>query len=346
VLTDLRIKSLPFEERQRDYPDRDGMFLRIGRETKTFMVAIHTGTRRRVAIGRYPEWSLSRARQKAAELRTQARLKKDEPLTITFREAVDQYTHLHLPSTRTGSQKQATRLLARFPSLMPRKLGDLTPVALTAALDRIAAPSERLNAYTYLSAVLRWSYQRGYLSENPIARLKPPGRSVERERVLSDAELIRIWNAGEGLHGAYIRLLILSAQRKSQFLKFNADWIESDTIVFPGTSMKAGKVQVLPLTPYIRECLHFLPFSFCEQRQKRDLMVRSQTENWRVHDLRRSTATKLAEDLHIPWHLIARLLSHATPGETGRYVRATYIPELRAAMLAWQDRLEQLGARF
>ena len=56
-LNDARLRALPFEDRQRDYPDRDGLFVRIGRKTKTFMVTIKEGDRRkRIAIGHYPQW--------------------------------------------------------------------------------------------------------------------------------------------------------------------------------------------------------------------------------------------------------------------------------------------------
>ena len=48
-LTDLKLRSLPFEEGQRDYPDDavSGMFVRVGRKTKTFMLTIRQPTRPR-----------------------------------------------------------------------------------------------------------------------------------------------------------------------------------------------------------------------------------------------------------------------------------------------------------
>jgi integrase len=347
VLTDLTIKSLPFEDRQRDYPDRDGVFLRIGRNSKTFMVATYqSGLRKRIAIGRYPEWSLAKARAKAAELRLDARRSTTEPLALTFSEALAQYTRLHIPTMRPSSQRQAVRLLSKFPHLANRKLPDIRTSEIAASLDRITAPSERMNAHKYLAAFLTWSFRRGYIDHQPHVRLNPPGASVERERVLSDTELVRIWNAAQGPFGAYIRLLVLSAQRKSQFLKFDTAWIEGDTIVFPDTCMKAAKTHIIPLTPYMQQLLDETPFAFSEARHKARLMAGSGTEEWHVHDLRRSTSTKLAEDLSVPWHLIARLLSHATPGITTRYVRATYIQELRAALLAWENHLRTLGCRF
>ena len=68
-LTDAKLRSLPFEAGQRDYPDRDGVFVRVGTKTKTFMVTVRSGgQRRRIAIGHYPAIGLSAARVKAREL--------------------------------------------------------------------------------------------------------------------------------------------------------------------------------------------------------------------------------------------------------------------------------------
>jgi Arm DNA-binding domain len=65
----MRNCALPFKTGQRDYPGRDGLFVRVGRKTKTFIVAIHAGVQRqRIAIGRYPRIGLSAAR----DLRTEA----------------------------------------------------------------------------------------------------------------------------------------------------------------------------------------------------------------------------------------------------------------------------------
>lgn len=45
------IRSLPFEDGQRDFPDRDGMFLRVGKRTKTFMVLTRSPRRKLVSLG-------------------------------------------------------------------------------------------------------------------------------------------------------------------------------------------------------------------------------------------------------------------------------------------------------
>jgi len=90
---------------------------------------------------------------------------------------------------------------------------------------------------------LNWCYRREYIDQNPLSRLRPPPGSQARDRVLSDAELVRVWNASsEGLFGAYMRVLILTAQRKGQWLRYRPEFVEGDTIVFPASVMKGKKV--------------------------------------------------------------------------------------------------------
>jgi Arm DNA-binding domain len=108
-LTDAKLRALPCETGQRDYPDRDGLFVRVGRKTKTFMVAIHAGSQRqRVALGRYPDLSLSAAR--ARELRTEAANKPDTP-QLTFEEALEAYFRIHGPKQRPVTRKESRRIL-------------------------------------------------------------------------------------------------------------------------------------------------------------------------------------------------------------------------------------------
>ena len=84
-LTDAKLRSLPFEQGQRDYPDRDGLFVRVGRKTKTFMATVYvTGKRQRIAIGHYPDIGLSAARARVRELKSEAANKSETPhLTVT-----------------------------------------------------------------------------------------------------------------------------------------------------------------------------------------------------------------------------------------------------------------------
>src|SRR5215204_2491421 len=155
----MQLRSLPFlPTGQKDYPDRDGMFVRVGKARKTFMCVIRqNGRRSYVTLGHYPDVNLSKARSLAKDKQAEARLAKAAPITMTFKAALELFTTHHIPTMRPGSQAQATRLLTkRFSQLHPRRLPDLTTPELATALDAIAAPGEKLNASIYLRAFLTW----------------------------------------------------------------------------------------------------------------------------------------------------------------------------------------------
>jgi integrase len=68
-----------------------------------------------------------------------------------------------------------------------------------------------------------------------------------------------------------------------------------------------------------------------EAKHKEELMHDSQTFGWTLHDLRRTTATRMAE-IGIAPRVIKCLLGHAMPGVAARYNHASYISELRDAL--------------
>ncbi len=322
-LTDLKLKALPFEDGQKDYTDDAvaGLFVRVGKRSKTFMLTIRSGTSRwRVKVGLYPGLSLAEAREKARDLLAEARLKKNEERhPTTFAAAFEQFKAVHVPTMRPGSQTHCVRLLStRFAALHKRKLDGLKTADLAAALDAIRTPSEKMNGFIWLRAFLNWCYRREYIDQNPLSRLKPPPGSQTRERVLSDDELIRVWNASsEGVFGAYIRVLILTAQRKGQWLQYRPEFVEREVIVFPASVMKGKKSHAIPLTALVVQTIGGRLFNgFSEGRGKRELLRNSQTEGWTLHDLRRTAATRMAE-LGVYPHVIERLLAHAMGGVSG-----------------------------
>ena len=66
---------------------------------------------------------------------------------------------------------------------------------------------------------------------------------------------------------------------------------------------------------------------------------------WRLHDLRRTAATLMAEKLGILPHIIEAVLNHvsgAKSGIAGVYNRATYADEMREALVKWGNYVEGL----
>jgi len=351
-LNDLRLRSLPFADGQHDHHDSavPGLYVRVGAKTKTFMLTVRKGDRRRrVKLGMYPDLSLSKAREKARDLLAEARVNKSEPpAALTFADARDRFYQIHLPTMRPGSRHQARRLLdSHFSSLAKRRLPDLKTSELTAILDAITAPAEKRNAFVWLRTFLNWSYRRGYLDQNPIARLRGMGRSTSRDRVLSDAELVSIWNAAPmSDYGALVRLLILTGQRKGQWLAFQPEFITGETITWPAEFMKGARLHTIPLTDTMRQIIgNRATFgTWTTSYNKHALDQASGTKGWTLHDLRRTLATRLAEMGTAP-HVIERILAHQTgaiSGVSAIYNRHHFLPEMKSAFLAFEEKLQAL----
>ena len=233
-LTDMQIRSLPFVEGQQDYPDDtvSGLAIRVGRKTKSFMLTVRHGIKRqRITLGHYPDLSLSKAREAARDRLAEARIKPQESPTLRFSEAFDTFERLHLPTIRPGTRYECERSLRKYwlPALATRHLTDITTPMIAGVLDRIEKPAERRKAFVWIRAFLNWHAARGHLDANPASRLKGMSASRSRDRVLSDKELVAVWNAsGEDNFGAFVRLLILSGQRRGQWHAFEPSMIDHD----------------------------------------------------------------------------------------------------------------------
>ena len=79
-------------------------------------------------------------------------------------------------------------------------------------------------------------------------------------------------------------------------------------------------------------------------KAERALRAASQVTDWRLHDLRRTVATRMA-DLGVQPHIIEAVLNHVSGhkgGVAGIYNRSSYEREVRAALMLWADHVRAL----
>ena len=68
---------------------------------------------------------------------------------------------------------------------------------------------------------------------------------------------------------------------------------------------------------------------------------------WTLHDLRRTAATMMADQLNVLPHIVEAVLNHASghkSGVAGVYNRARYTGEMRSALQAYGDWIDGLIA--
>jgi hypothetical protein len=351
-LTDLAIRALPLGP-QKDYPDGNGLVLRVGVKRRTWMLTIRENGRRRYeTLGHYPSLSLSGARTRAKDRLAAIRLSPQETPTLRLSEGFEQFARLHLPNMRGGSRYECERVLRKYvlPALGAKPLATITTPQLAGILDRIDRPGERRNAFIWTRCFLSWAYGKGHLDGKPWERLKVAA-SRPRDRVLTDDELVKIWNACQGDYGVIVRLCIATAQRRGQFLHLRSDFIHADRIEWPRDFMKADMTHSIAVTPFITPLLEpyccGLTLKHMSGNYKEYLDERCGVTNWTIHDLRRTGATGMAR-LGVQPHIIERTLAHHSgtiSGVAAIYNRFHYDAECRDALILWQEYLAMIGCR-
>ena len=82
--------------------------------------------------------------------------------------------------------------LKRFEPLYDMPLADIKRAHVIRILDSIMAEGKPYRANRALASIKKlfaWSRDRGYIEHHPIDRLKPPGREIARDRILTAHEL-------------------------------------------------------------------------------------------------------------------------------------------------------------
>lgn len=345
-LTDIAVQRLKSDGAQTTYWDDalPAFGIRVGRRNKTWVVMFGERRQRRT-VGHYPTMSLADARTEAKKLLAF----KPQFVHITFGEALENFLAIQKERTRPVTFEALARLLRKhfLPKLAKRPLGEIKPAEVLPILDGLVkTPSTANHAFTAGRQFFRWAQARGYCT-NPFAASRPPATTHTRERVLTDKELVRVWNAADPVtaYGKLVRLLILTGQRRGEISKLVPEWIADKTITLPGTVTKNHRNHILPIGTMTADLLTDLPFPWFQWNDEKLALDKvAGVTDWCLHDLRRTYATKLAE-LGVAPHIIERLLNHITgtvSGVAAIYNRAKYDKECRAAVELWDAHLTKL----
>jgi integrase len=220
------------------------------------------------------------------------------------------------------------------------------------------------NARGALSELFTWALANGLAEANPIIGTARPRTPPPRDRVLSDVELAAIWQAaGDDNFGRIVKLLMLLAQRRTEV--GGICWSELDlkhgTWTIPSRRSKNGRAHMLPLPPLALEIIAGVPrmvgrdtlfgarvdsglTGWARPKAALDARLGSQVESWRLHDLRRSAATRMC-DLGIAPHVVEEILNHRSghrSGVRGIYNRSNYANEVRLALGMWNNHIRAL----
>jgi integrase len=227
----------------------------------------------------------------------------------------------------------------------PRRLAEVRRCCLALAKVRRATVSARLaaiadangktaadRARAALSAFFTWAIREGLADANPVGFTNKSTDGKSRDRVLSDSEIAAIWRAlPEKQFGAIVRLLILTGARREEVGGLRWSEINGDKIALPGERTKNGRPLDLPLSGAAAAIIEAQP-----RRADRDLIFGERdgpfqgyskskatldaaldiVAQWRLHDIRRTVTTRMA-DLGVQPHVIEALLNHVSGYKVG-----------------------------
>jgi integrase len=369
--------TLPSGVKDRVFFDDDvqrfGLRIREGGSRKWVIHYQQGGIQRRHTIGSAGAMEVEEARQRARKIlvavddgRDPAAEKtaKHTAAGLIFSKIMDDYLEARQRDMKPRSHEECTRHLKRhWKPLHGLAIASVSRPVVAARLRDIQAKSGSVagnRARSTLSAMFTWAIGEGLCDVNPVIGTNKNEES-ERERVLTDAELVAIWKAApDNGYGRIVRLLMLTAQRREEIGGLRWSEIEGDgktaLIALPSNRTKNSRQHDVPLSSAA-----LAELNACPKVQGRELVFgqgeggysgwsRSKDsldeaaklkEPWTLHDLRRTAATRMA-DLGVQPHVIEAVLNHVSghkAGVAGIYNRSTYAAEKRAALDLWANHL-------
>lgn len=342
-----------------------------GRRT-WFVIVRPDGRPKRVTIGTYPAISLAEARERAGKIIRDVQLGVFEAPaeTLTLGETVPLFVQLYAKPKNRG-WKETERLLGNFQTLFGKPLHEIKRSYVVRVLDVMVGsgrPYSANRALSHLKKLMNWALDRGMIEVNPITGLKSPAKEHSRDRVLTDRELCTLLTAAnaEGHpFGHLFKLLILTGQRRGEVtgMLWSEIDFEGHVWTIPAARSKNGQAHDVSLSQPVIQLLESLPRFLGSDyvltttgitpisgfgRAKSRIDAAMGVTAWRIHDLRRTTASGMAR-LGIPPHVVEKVLNHRSgiiSGVAAVYNRYGYEKEKREALAAWAEHICSLSERF
>lgn len=340
------------------------------------------GRTRRMKVGSVGKLSPEQARKAAREILAKVELGRDPQSEREAKRRAAVHTLFSIATTYLDAKKldlrpasyRVTKLYltgrAYFGPLHATAIGEITRADVAARIGAIARNSGTVTAgraRSALSSLFAWAMGEGLCESNPVIGTNKPADSTPRDLVLKDDEIAAIWTAaGElGVYGKIARLLMLLGARRQEIggLRWSELDLDNGQWLLPKERAKNGRALLLPLPRTALEIIETIPrivgrdqlfgeraasgfTHWSSGKAALDKRLAGKVGSWKVHDLRRTCATRLA-DLGVQPHVVECILNHYggfRAGTSGTYNRSPYLNEMRAALALWADHLESIGS--
>jgi integrase len=358
-----------------------GFGVRIRGDSKRWVVQYRVGAQqRRESLGDVRKVKLDDARRIARQRFAQAELGTDPAaerakarrdaaaVKLTVASVAGRYLGAKQDVLRPSTYNQAKRHFAvLWAPLADRPIDGVKRADVAARLQEIVKAHGRTSAARArgnLSAMFSWAMKEGLCDANPVLLTNDPAEGIQpRERVLSDHELVAIWNAcGDDDFGRIVRLLLLTGCRREEIGGLQWREIDFDTgvMTIPGERTKNHRALALTLPAVALDILRS-----AKRREDRDhvfgkrgsfgawsyatMALNSRISDvegkslphWTLHDLRRTFRTGLGK-LGVRPDVAERCVNHIKGGVEEIYNRHRYEREIASALAQWAEHVAAL----
>lgn len=339
-----------------------------GKRTWAYLFRL-SGRKWRYTIGEFPAVSLKEARRICDRLRAEIALGKnpqqqridDRMKDVLMVERVyEEFQRRHLKAKLKSWTEVDRAIVKDFISrYAKRELQSITKLDLLRVTDDVSARGAAIHAnrlQQYVQRFFNWCVAMDYLPSTPFAGMPKPSNERSRDRVLTLDELRMIYRAVSSLdnaHAAFVRLLILTGQRRSEIANLKWQEVFDGYLQLEAVRSKNNHKIITPLTSLAGELLASMPanegefvFSttggsrpiagFSKLKRRLDELV--EIDDWRFHDFRRSLATAL-EEHEVDRFTVQCVLNHTDNSITAVYDRSSHMNRKRRALECWEHLL-------
>jgi integrase len=335
----------------------------------------------RITLGPYPDLSLRDARIKADKLRgqivagTNPAAHKREASGRSFAALAERYLNEHARRHKRTADKDARNLrLHVLPRWGERDFSGITRGDVIALIERLVSagkPTLANHVHALVSGIFGFAMDVDLASANPAARLRKRGAERAKTRTLTDDEIRLFWHRVieppiPSTVGLALRLVLAAGVRPGEAAGMARSELEFDERgvptgwTIPAARSKNRRAHFVPLSPLARDviveamalnnngALIFAARNYTlAVAMARLATVLAGVESWKAdpptpHDLRRTTATKLAA-AGVPGEDVSAILGHVRTDVTGKhYDMYRRADEKRRALDRWSRILKSI----
>ena len=371
TLTDSMVTALAPRPKPYAVPDPElaGLYVRVQPTgTKKFVAVTRSpsGKQKWITLGAANVYSIAEAREKAREAIKATREGKSQAGPEAFETVANDWLKRHAEAKkliRSASFRRCINLHL-IPAWQGRNFASIRRGDVAKLLDSIEDKSGPVAAdYTLAIArmIFNWYATRHDDYASPIVkgmnRTNPKERA--RDRTLNDDELGQVWRVAEsnGMFGAFIRLALLTGQRREKLLAMRWEDIKDGEWCIPSAKREKGTAGCLALPKAALDIINAQPRlesnpyvfpgrggGYMQGMGKRKAEFDAKLTGvapYVTHDLRR-TARTLMSRAGIRPDIAERVLGHVRGGVEGIYDLHQYRDEKAHALNALAGLIETI----